>query len=100
MNKKMGNDSRLGGYQLLAALCAVLAALALPAALSASQAPAAGLPLDEFINEVQSSYRGVEAIRADFTQTYDTGGATRVESGTVVFARGGRMRWDYREPEK
>lgn len=96
----MGNDSRLGGYQLLAALCAVLAALALPAALSASQAPAAGLPLDEFINEVQSSYRDVEAIRADFTQTYDTGGSTRVESGTVVFARGGRMRWDYREPEK
>lgn len=100
MDKKMGNDSLLGGLQLLAALWAVLAALALPPALGAGQVSAAGLPLDEFINEVQSSYRDVEAIRADFTQTYDTGGATRVESGTVVFARGGRMRWDYREPEK
>jgi outer membrane lipoprotein carrier protein len=100
MNKKMVNDSRLGGLYLFAALCAVFIALALPPALSAGQVSAAGLPLDEFINEVQSSYRDVEAIRADFTQTYDTGGATRVESGTVVFARGGRMRWDYREPEK
>lgn len=100
MNKKMGNNSRLGGLQLLAALWAVLAALALPPALSAGQASAASLPLDEFITEVQSSYRDVEAIRADFTQTYDAGGANRVETGTVVFARGGRMRWDYREPEK
>lgn len=100
MNKEIWNNSLAGGLQLLVALCAVLIALALPPALRASQASAASLPLDKFINEVQSSYHNVEAIRADFTQTYDTGGATRAESGTVVFARGGRMRWDYREPEK
>lgn len=67
---------------------------------SAISAAAARLPLDQFITKVQSSYHDVKAIRADFTQTYDAGGGTRVESGTVVFARGGRMRWDYREPEK
>lgn len=69
-------------------------------ALSAASPAAAMLPLDEFIAKVQSSYHDVKAIRADFTQTYDAGGGTRVESGTVVFARGERMRWDYRKPEK
>ena len=58
------------------------------------------LPLDQFIKAVQSSYHDVHALRADFTQTYVAGGRTRVESGTVIFARGGRMRWDYREPGK
>lgn len=100
MNKEIRNNSRLGGFQFLAAMCVVFIALALLPGLLAAQTPAAALPLDEFITRVQSSYHDVEAIRADFTQTYDTGGANRVESGTVVFARGGRMRWDYREPEK
>ncbi len=71
-----------------------------PSSLSAASAAADMLPLDQFITKVQSSYHDVKAIRADFIQTYDAGGGTRVESGTVVFARGGRMRWDYREPEK
>lgn len=69
-------------------------------ALLGASAAAARLPLDQFITKVQTSYHDVKAIRADFTQTYDAGGGTRVESGTVVFARGGRMRWDYRKPEK
>ncbi len=58
------------------------------------------LPLGEFIKAVQKSYHNVRALRADFKQTYVSGGRTRVESGTVVFAKGGRMRWDYREPGK
>jgi outer membrane lipoprotein carrier protein len=66
----------------------------------ASSASPASLPLDQFINKVQESYHDVRAIRADFTQTYDSDGASRVESGTVVFARGGRMRWDYVQPER
>lgn len=60
----------------------------------------AQLPLGRFIKEVQRSYHQVHALRAHFTQTYTSGGRTRVESGTVVFARGGRMRWDYQEPSK
>ncbi len=68
--------------------------------LRAASASTASVPLDQFITTVQKSYQGVQAIRADFTQTFDSGGGSRVESGTVVFARGGRMRWDYREPEK
>ncbi len=60
----------------------------------------AQLPLGRFIKEVQKSYHQVHALRAHFKQTYTSGGRTRVESGTVVFARGGRMRWDYQEPGK
>lgn len=71
----------------------------LPSAMAASISPT-HLPLNQFIDKVEKSYHEVRAIRADFTQTYDAGGGIRVESGTVVFARGGRMRWDYDVPEK
>lgn len=100
MKDKVRNINLRREFQFLMALCAALVALAGSPGLAAGQASAASLPLGEFISKVQSSYRDVEAIRADFTQTYDMSGNTRVESGTVVFARGGRMRWDYREPEK
>ncbi|HEX5411554.1 MAG TPA: outer membrane lipoprotein carrier protein LolA [Terriglobia bacterium] len=100
MNEKIRNHSLWLGFQFLVGLGAVAIALIIPFGCLADQSSAASLPLDEFITEVQSSYHDVEAIRADFTQTYDAGGANRVETGTVVFARGGRMRWDYREPEK
>ena len=82
------------------AVCAVWTVLLVAQGLLAAPSAAASLPLDQFITRVQKSYHDVRAIRANFTQTYDSGGGSRVESGTVVFARGGRMRWDYREPEK
>jgi outer membrane lipoprotein carrier protein len=88
------------GFQFLVIFCVAWCALMMAPGLRAAPGSTAGVPLDQFINEVQKSYHGVQAIRAHFTQTYDSGGGSRVESGTVVFARGGRMRWDYREPEK
>jgi outer membrane lipoprotein carrier protein len=99
MNQKIRNNKHPEAFQFVAAVFAVLLALStLPAFLAASGV--AGMPLDQFVTEVQKSYHDVQAIRADFTQTYESAGGSRVESGTVVFARGGRMRWDYREPEK
>jgi outer membrane lipoprotein carrier protein len=55
--------------------------------------------LEQFVRQFESSYHAVQTIRADFTQTYVSGGRTRTESGVVYFARGGWMRWDYRQPE-
>jgi len=55
--------------------------------------------LDDFVRQFESSYRSVQTIRADFTQTYVTEGRTQVESGVVYFARGGLMRWDYQRPQ-
>jgi outer membrane lipoprotein carrier protein len=100
MKEKIRNNNRPGRFQFLVGVCAVWSAMVLLSTVLAGSGAASSLPLDEFITKVQSSYHDVQAIRADFTQAYDTGGASRVESGTVVFARGGRMRWDYREPEK
>lgn len=54
--------------------------------------------LEQYVRALESSYRGVQTLRAEFTQTHVWGSRTRVESGTVYFARGGLMRWDYREP--
>lgn len=101
MKENSQKSSRGIGLRLMAVACAMAAASAMAAcARAADAASPASLPLDQFISRVEQSYHHVRAIRADFTQTYDSGGGSRVESGTVVFARGGRMRWDYREPQK
>jgi outer membrane lipoprotein carrier protein len=51
------------------------------------------------VHQFESSYHAVRTIRANFTQTYISGGRTRIESGIVYFARGGLMRWDYERPQ-
>jgi outer membrane lipoprotein carrier protein len=55
--------------------------------------------LDEYLRQFESSYHAVQTISADFTQTYVSGGNTRIESGVAYFARGGLMRWDYERPQ-
>ena len=65
-----------------------------------ASAPAAATPLEAYVRELESSYREVRTLRAEFTQTYVWGGRRRVESDTVCLARGGLMRWDYREPNQ
>src|SRR5438093_768835 len=59
-----------------------------------------GPSLEQLVGQVQWRYRAVRTLQAAFTQTYVWGGKTRVESGTAYFARGGLMRWDYREPKE
>jgi outer membrane lipoprotein carrier protein len=56
--------------------------------------------LQDYVHQFESSYREVRSLRADFEQTYVSGDRTRVEAGTVYFARGGLMRWDYRQPSE
>ncbi len=71
------------------------------AASAARAAASRGNPaVEEYVRDLESSYRAVRTLRADFTQTYTWGGRTRVESGTVYFAQGGRMRWDYLRPNE
>jgi len=86
-----------GGRRLaLGALCAVLALPCYSRGAAADSEPA----LEPYVRALESSYRGVRTLRANFTQTHTWGARTRVESGTVNFARGGLMRWDYREPAR
>ncbi len=77
---------------------AALTLISLPCA-AAKQGGSERLPLDSFLSKIQKTYRGTHALEADFTQTYSSGDRARTESGRVIFARGGRMRWDYRQPE-
>jgi outer membrane lipoprotein carrier protein len=58
------------------------------------------VPVERYVQQFESSYRGVRSLRADFTQTYVWGRTTRIESGVVYFARGGLMRWDYQRPSE
>ena len=77
MKEKFQNHKGRAGFQLLIVACVVWSALVLaPCVLAASASPAS-LPLDQFISKVQKSYHDVQAIRADFTQTYDAGGGSR-----------------------
>jgi outer membrane lipoprotein carrier protein len=78
------------------AVLAFIAAVGAPWSLVAETSPARSV--EDFIRAFERSYRDVRSLRAEFTQTYVWGGRRRVESGSVVFARGGKMRWDYVRP--
>jgi outer membrane lipoprotein-sorting protein len=68
----------------------------------ALSAPASAGPctsLEACVQGFEASYHGVRTLRASFTQNYSAWGRTRVESGEVTLARGGKMRWDYEKPE-
>ncbi len=87
--------------RVLPAAC--LLSMMLAAAMSSGKAQAGKLSasasaLDQFVRSFQSHYTGVESLRAKFVQTYAAWGQTRVESGTVYLAQGGRMRWEYQNP--
>jgi outer membrane lipoprotein carrier protein len=65
-----------------------------------ARAGAAELTVEQFVRQLESSYKGVNSLKADFTQSYQWGERSRQESGTVYFGHGGRMRWEYRAPEE
>jgi outer membrane lipoprotein carrier protein len=67
---------------------------------SGAEAPVHSPALAEYLRQFESSYHEVRTLRAEFTQTYVLGGRTRLESGTVFLARGGKMRWDYQQPKE
>ena len=68
---------------------------------SMGQAPA-GQSAAEVAAAVQRKYDQMKDFSADFTQTHAGGplGRKRVEQGSVVIKRPGRMRWEYKSPEK
>ena len=90
-----GQVARSGKFTSLR-LCALLVvAVVVHAAAGAAAGPS---EIERYVRALESSYHDVRTLRAEFTQTYQWGARMRVERGTVDFARGGLMRWDYREP--
>lgn len=101
-NRKSHDQAFLSGRKVfsLAAVCCALAGVVWAPPDSRSKAAANGIAIEEYIQQLESSYRDVGTLKAHFRQTYSADRRKRVESGTVYFARGGRMRWDYKEPEE
>jgi outer membrane lipoprotein carrier protein len=63
----------------------------------------AGTPTpQELAAALQKKYNGISAFSADFTHQHEGGPLRRklVEQGFVQVKKPGRMRWDYRSPEK
>ncbi len=56
--------------------------------------------IERYVQQFEASYRHVTTLQAVFSQKDFALGRTRIESGTVYVARGGRMRWVYNPPEK
>jgi outer membrane lipoprotein carrier protein len=91
----------------LAAACALALAAARPAAAEAPREEPAPSCAEEVALRVQRHYDGVRDLSASFeqsTRVATLGVAGEAEpmraTGTVVFAKPGRMRWSYEQPEK
>ena len=54
--------------------------------------------LHEIARRVDRHYNQLHSLKAGFTETYEGMGRRRTESGTLLLARPGRMRWDYSSP--
>jgi outer membrane lipoprotein carrier protein len=73
-----------------------------PTALARSTNPPEDVPLAEIVERVEAHYGNLQDFQADFTQRliHRIVHRTVEEGGTVAFKRPGRMRWEYRHPEK
>ncbi len=57
--------------------------------------------VDAIVRGVELRYQTARTLKATFLHRYSESRSTlRVESGTVYFSRGGKMRWEYESPEE
>lgn len=61
--------------------------------------PGADDPIAAAVAGLQRRYAAVNAITADFVQTYKAPGIVQTESGTLWMKKPGLMYWEYRTPE-
>ncbi len=56
----------------------------------------------QLLDKLQKKYESLQSFKANFTQSYQSKRFSQkiVEKGTVYFEKGGKMRWDYQQPEK
>lgn len=52
----------------------------------------------ELAGRVDRHYNRIHSLKAAFTESYEGMGIQRIESGTLLLAKPGRMRWDYTAP--
>ena len=74
-----------------------LLAFAAPFVLMASAQPQQPTA-HELAQRVDRHYNQLHSLRAQFTETYEGLGRSRIEGGTLLLQKPGRMRWDYSNP--
>jgi outer membrane lipoprotein carrier protein len=86
-----------GSVELLRAVGITGLLLAAP-----SLAPGASDAADELARRIEDRHRRASDLTARFVQTYRSGvlGREIVERGELSMKRPGRMRWEYKDPEK
>lgn len=65
-------------------------------------APPAAVPAEDLARRIEAKHRTLRDMTATFVQTYRSGmlGRAIVEKGTLSLKPPGRMRWEYRDPER
>jgi len=67
----------------------------------ALSAAAAAPTAQNYVRQLEITYKNARTLQANFLQVYSEGGrVTRTESGVAYFRRPGKMRWEYASPEK
>ncbi len=54
---------------------------------------------ETILRRVDAHYNHLHSLRTEFTERFDGLGLHRVESGTLLLSKPGRMRWTYTEPK-
>ena len=79
---------------------ASLAVLVLIATCVTAVRPAAAANLDDVVRDLEASYTKVTDLKADFSQSAFNKSLNQTipAQGTVYLKKGGKLRWEYREP--
>jgi outer membrane lipoprotein carrier protein len=84
-----------GIFSAAFAVSFALAGICLPRALAQTAPPASAL---ELAQRVDRHYDRLHSLKAAFTESYAGLGVRRSESGTLLLAKPGRMKWEYNSP--
>lgn len=82
--------SRLGGVAFVSVLLIITL---LP---SFAQTP----DLHKITETVDRHYNALKSMQTDFTEVFRGGGLSRTETGTMYLKKPGKMRWDYKTPQR
>lgn len=93
----MNGFSRAGGMLAILAIFTAFSAQQLLSQVSKSESPAAP-SVRALAQRVDQHYNHIRSLKAAFTESYVGMGIERTESGTLLLAKPGRMRWDYSAP--
>ena len=93
----MNGFSRAGGMLAILAIFTAFSAQQLLSQVSKNESPAAP-SVRALAQRVDQHYNHIRSLKAAFTESYVGMGIERTESGTLLLAKPGRMRWDYSAP--